>query len=94
MKITLRTSYYDVISKSILLAGDLNINLLYLEHNKKFQNFIKLMFQFGLLPATNKPTRITKDTISTLYHMITNTIINKKFQTAILTVDISDHFLN
>ena len=94
MKITLRTSYYDVISKSILLAGDLNINLLYLEHNKKFQNFIKLMFQFGLLPATNKPTRITKDTISTLYHMMTNTIINKKFQTAILTVDISDHFLN
>ena len=94
MKITLRTSYYDVISKSILLAGDLNINLLYLEHNKKFQNFIKLMFQFGLLPPTNKPTRITKDTISTLYHMMTNTIINKKFQTAILTADISDHFLN
>ena len=77
-----------------MLAGDLNINLLYLEHNKKFQNFIKLMFQFGLLPATNKPTRITKDTISTLYHMMTNTIINKKFQTAILTADISDHFLN
>ena len=94
MKITLRTSYYDVISKSILLAGDLNINLLYLEHNKKFQNFIKLMFQFGLLPATNKPTRIIKETISTLYHMMTNTIINKKLQTAILTADISDHFLN
>ena len=91
MKITLRASYYDVISKSILSAGDLNINLLYLEHNKKFQNFIKLMFQFGLVPATNKPTRITKDTISAIYHMM-NTIINKKFQTAILTADISDHF--
>ena len=50
------------------------------------------MFQFGLVPATNKPTRITKDTISAMYHMMTNTIINKKFQTAILTADISDHF--
>ena len=61
-----------------MLVGDLNTNLLYFEHNKKFQNFIKLMFQFGLVPATNKPTRITKDTISAIYHMMINTIINKK----------------
>ena len=45
------------------------------------------MFQFGLVPTTNKPTRITKDTISAIDH-ITNSIINNEFKTA----DISDHF--
>ena len=45
------------------------------------------MFQFGLVPTTNKPTRITKDTISAIDH-ITNSIINSEFKTA----DISDHF--
>ena len=41
------------ISKNILLVGDSNV---------KVQNFINLMFQFGLIPTTNKPRRIRKDT--------------------------------
>ena len=44
----------NVIRKNILLAGDFNINLLYFEENKKVQNFINLIFQFGLVPTTNK----------------------------------------
>ena len=40
-----------------------------------------------MVPTTNKPTRITKDTISAIDH-ITNSIINNEFKTA----DISDHF--
>ena len=58
----------NVIRKNTLLAGDFNINLLHFEQNKKVQNFINLMFQFGLVATTNKPTRITKDTISALDH--------------------------
>ena len=45
------------------------------------------MFQFGLVPTTNVPTRITKETISDIDH-ITNSIINNECK----TVDISDHF--
>ena len=66
VKITLRTPFskvMDIITKNILLAGDFNINLLHFEQNKKVQKFIGLMFQFGLLPTTNKPTRITKDNL-------------------------------
>ena len=74
------------------MAGDFQINLLYLEQNKKVQNFINLMFQSGLVSTTNKLTRITKDTISAIDHIITNSIINSEFRTAILTADISDHF--
>ena len=68
----------NVISKNILLAGDFNINLLYFEHIEKFQNFVKLMFQFELAPTTSKPTRITKTTISAIDRLITNFIINKR----------------
>ena len=49
-----------------------------------------LMFQFGLVPTTNKPTNITKDTISAIDHIITNSITNSEFETAIVTADISD----
>ena len=45
------------------------------------------MFQFELVPTTNKLTRITKYAISAIDH-ITNSIISNKFKTA----DISDHF--
>ena len=45
------------------------------------------MFQFGLVPTTNLPTRITKDTISAIDY-ITNSIIKNEFK----TVTISDHF--
>ena len=58
--------------KNIFLAEDFDINLLHFEQNKKVQNFMNLMFQFRLVPRTNKPTRIIKDTISTIDHIITN----------------------
>ena len=73
--------------------GNFNLNLLHFEENKKVRSFINLMFQFGLVPATNKPTRITKDTVSAIDHIITNSIINGEFKSAILAADISDHFL-
>ena len=82
----------NVIRKNILVAGDFNINLLHFEQNKKVQNFINLMFQFGLVAATNKLIRITKDMISAIGHVITNSIINQKFKTAMLIADICDHF--
>ena len=40
-----------------------------------------------MVPTTNKPTGITKDTISAIDH-ITNSIISNELK----TVDISDHF--
>ena len=45
-----------------------------------------------MVPTTNKQTRITKDNISAIDHIITNSIINKEFKITILTADISDHF--
>ena len=49
------------------------------------------MFQFELVPTTNKPTKITKDKISSIDHTIANSTINNIFKTVILIADISDH---
>ena len=79
-------------NKSVILAGDFNINVLDFDQNKKVQNFVNLMFQFGLVPTPNKPTRVTNKTISATDHIITNSIYNNDFKTAIIRTDISDHF--
>ena len=49
------------------------------------------MFQYGLVPTTNKPTRVTNKTISAIDHIITNSIYNNDFKTAIIRTDITDH---
>ena len=74
------------------LTGDFNINVLDFEQNKKVQNFVNLMFQFGSAPAINKPTRVINRTIYAIDHIITNSIYNNDFKTAIIRTDISDQF--
>ena len=79
-------------NKSVILAGDFNINVLDFEQNRKVQNFVNLMFHFGLVPTINKPTRVTNKTISAIDHIIKNSIYNNDFKTAIIRTAISDHF--
>ena len=67
-------------TKSVMLAGDFNINVLDFEQNKKVQNLVNFMFQFGLLPRINKPTRLTNRAISAIDHIITT---SNNFKTAI-----------
>ena len=76
----------------MILAGDFNINVLDFEQNKKVQNFVNLMFQFGLVPTINKPTRVTKKTISAIDYIITNSIYNNDFKTVIIRTDMFGHF--
>ena len=67
----------------MILEGDFNINVQDFEENKKVKNFVNLMFQFGLVPTTNKPTRVTNKKISAIHHIITNSIYNNDFKTGI-----------
>ena len=41
-------------NKCMILAGGFNVNVLDFEQNKEIQNFVNLMFQFGLVPTINK----------------------------------------
>ena len=80
----------EVCKSKVLIMGDFNINLLNYENNKKVQNFLNLMFRCGMVPAIDKPTRVTRYTATATDHMFTNSIINTAIKSAIIKEDISD----
>ena len=82
----------EISHKDIILAGDLNINLLDFDANKKTQNFVNLMFRFGMIPTKNKPTRVTRQTACAIDYIITNSIMHTGFISETIKTDISDHF--
>ena len=45
--------------KTILLCGDLNIDLVKHEHHSYAKNFLDLMFNLVLYPLIDKPSRLT-----------------------------------
>ena len=45
-----------------------------------------------MIPIINKPTRVTKKTATSTYHIITNCFVGTNFKIEILKRDISDHF--
>ena len=79
-------------NKTFHIAGDFNLNLLDHNENKKVQNFLNIIYQNGMLPTINKPTRVTRKTATAIDHIITNDYIESLFKTAIIKSDISDHF--
>ena len=82
----------EISHKEIILAGDFNINLLDFDANKKVQNFVNLMFCFGIIPTINKPTRVTRQAARAIDYIIANSIIDTGFKSGIIKTDISDHF--
>ena len=66
--------------KDITLAGVFNIYLLDFDANKKVQYFVNLMFRFGMIPTINKPTHVTRQTTSTIDHIMTNSIMHTGFK--------------
>ena len=55
--------FFRVVFPFVILVGDFDINVPEFDQNKKVQNFVKLMFQFSLVPTINQPTRATNKTI-------------------------------
>ena len=72
------------VNKFFFLAGDFNSNLPDFETNKKVQSFVNLMFEFSMIPTINKPTRVTKHTVTAIDNIITNCILNSDFKKAIV----------
>ena len=66
-------SVNDKTLKNIVLAGDLNINVLNYGCNKKVQHFLINTFQYNMIPTINKPTRVTRNTATAIDHIITDT---------------------
>ena len=79
-------------NKNCHIAGDFNLNLLDHDKNKKVRDFLNLIYQNGMIPTINKPTRFTKKTAAAIDHIITNSFVKNTFKTAITKSDVSDHY--
>ena len=79
-------------NKNYHIAGDFNLNLLDHDKNKKVRDFLNLIYQNGMIPTINKPTRVTKKTATAIDHIITNSFVENTFKTAVIKTDVSDHF--
>ena len=69
--------------KIMHIVGDLNLNVLDYDNNKKVKTFFNLMFQHNLIPIINKPTRITKRNATAIDHVITNSYLSSNIETGI-----------
>ena len=79
-------------NKNDHIAGDFNLNLLDHDKNKKVRDFVNVIYQNGMIPTINKPTRVIKKTATAIDHIITNSFVENTLKTAIIKSDVSDHF--
>ena len=77
-------------NKLFFATGDFNV----LDYNKnvKVTKFLNLTFAYDLVPVINKPTRVTKNTATSIDPIITNSLLHRAINTGIIKLDISNHF--
>ena len=51
-----------------------------------------MIFQHGLIPSINKPTRVSKKSATCIDHITTNSFLKHNIQIGIVKSDVSDHF--
>ena len=78
--------------KPLFLVGDLKINSLDYWKNPNVRDFINLISQNDVFPLVNRPTRVTKISVTIIDHVLPHTIIDSKVQSGIIT-DISNHLV-
>ena len=81
-------------STDVLMAGDLNIDLLKIGEREKFSEYLDLLLGSGLLPQISIPTRFSKKNATLLDHIFSrfqNDPTNQNSISGILFTKISDH---
>ena len=68
------------------MAGDFNMNWLDYEKCKKVQEFSDFAYENSMIPTINKPTRVTRQSATTIDHILTNCFVNFHFKTLILSI--------
>ena len=79
-------------NKNLVTVGDFNLNLLDYSQNNKVKNYVNKLFQHNLLPMINKPTRVSRKSISIIDHINTNFYFHSNVKSGIIKTPISDHF--
>ena len=68
------------------------IKHIHVSRNKHVDLF-NFVFQNGVFPVINGPTRVTKSSATIIDHILTNTLIDSHIQSSIIKTDIRDHFV-
>ena len=79
-------------NKLFYATGDFNLNILNYNKNAKVTKFLNLTFEYGFVPVINKPTRIKKNTVTAIDHIITNSLLHRTINARIFKLDTLDHF--
>ena len=77
-----------------LFMGDFNYNLFNHDKEPHIKTFIETMYQYGLQPTINKPTRVVKGQKPSLLDNFFTNAIDKDIQTGNITDKITDHMPN
>lgn len=78
--------------KSIFMIGDFNLDCFRYDKSKVIQDFYNNIFQHGVLPLINRPTRVTTNTCTLIDNIFSNCFLDATLKTGIIKTPISDHF--
>ena len=79
----------------LIVAGDLNINLLNPNNSAYGDLFIKNLFEHGMKPLVTIPTKVNVDNVLTPFSIIDHIWVSEWLESAhtlVIPVDITDHF--
>ena len=79
--------------KTLILLGDLNINLLKVNTDTNTASYFDVMIYNNLIPVVTLPTRATNTSASLIDHIFTD-MNPKKLTAGTIKTDITDHFTN
>ena len=83
----------DKALEKINFAGNLNINVLGYESNVEVKYSLSSMFQYNLMSTWIKPTRVTRNIATTIYHITAKTKVSGIYhRSRIMKVDTLDPF--
>ena len=74
------------------ITEDYNLNLLDNENSRKVQDFLNSVYQNGMIRTINKPTQVTRKTVTAINDILTNSFIDTTIKTGIIKSDVLDHF--
>ena len=78
--------------KMSYITGDFNTTCLKYHENAKTKHFYDNIFEKGVIPIINRPTRISEYSASLIDNILTTDIFKNSLKKGIIKSDVSDHF--
>ena len=78
--------------KEFYCIADFNLNCLVYHENDKIRDFYNNIFEKGVIPIINRPTRVTDHSATLIDNIIKTEFLNESLKKGIIKTDVSDHF--